>query len=658
MLLSCERRLEDRNERSQRNTCRMFSQLLKSLSWLTATESATQIQVASATAAPSALVTVFVKELGGELQVFKDVSPNEYVGSFRRLLPSRELSPKSTLFHITDAALWARITADPAAETAFLSSSPKPEPVHGESPVLAGMRLLAVPPDVFKARYRGHAAGGVGTSAGGLAGLGALAAALPGVETAAGFDSSRQFVEELHKLAPAEIPALEALDAALQHPLPELLVHRGDFADFHFVSQLLDGALLRVRAVDAVGMYHRSLSRHLAYALFVMDFQDSEAWGATASEMDATVDIAAVVARLLRLLSKDDGSRLHLTTAHNSVDISDATVCEKGPDLLCWARHALVFKGEYRMSSTQWEEAKDDLVAKMTAGNVLALSGLPYLLCHAVAGTNLQFFALHERRAEDTVSLHLRPLTRVLKMDNLRDRGTAVVAVCNTFRLLCRLKDGVRRSAGLAFGVWHRRGRRKLLLEYHQVTKKCEPAAPKATAEELYGKLADGLPCCIRVVQQDWSASGRVRLVMTPVAMQTRPMTAAEHKAAMRCALTALAALHANGFVHRGVRPPNILFAGGNQWLLVDFEAADRAGSVMPAGLIDDAHLPPEVQAGNPRKRYTAAGDMYCLGKVMQVWSKPAWLDDAGRALLAALLDADPARRPSAAGALASPWFG
>lgn len=128
----------------------MFSQLLKSLSWLTATESATQIQVASATAAPSALVTVFVKELGGELQVFKDVSPNEYVGSFRRLLPSRELSPKSTLFHITDAALWARITADPAAETAFLSSSPKPEPVHGESPVLAGMRLLAVPPDVFK----------------------------------------------------------------------------------------------------------------------------------------------------------------------------------------------------------------------------------------------------------------------------------------------------------------------------------------------------------------------------------------------------------------------------------------------------------------------------------------------------------------------------
>lgn len=634
-------------------------------------------------------MTVFVKELGGELQIFKDVSPDEYVGSFRRLLLSRELSPKLILFPITDAALWARITTDPAAETAFLSSSPKPEPAHGESPVLAGMRLLAVPPDIWgkcltfaapfhliecvfasgylhparpscscavfsfayclqiAARYRSHADGGAGTSAGGLASLGALAAALPGVETATATDSSRQFIEELHKLAPKEIPAVEVLEAALEHPLPELLVHRGEFAEFYLVSQQLGGALLPVRVVDGVGMYHRSLSRQFAYALFNVIFQE----GANVSEMDITVSIAAVVSRLLTLLS--GGSRLHLTAAHNLADASDATVRDNRPDFMCWVQHALVFKGEYKMSSTQWEEAKDDLVEKMTAGNVLALSGLPYLLCHAAAGMELQFFALHEHRAE----LHLRPLTRVLKLNNQRDRATAMVAVCNIFRLLCRLADCVRTSAGLTFGEWHPRGRGQLLLDCHQVIKKCEPAAPKATAQELYGQLAAGLPCCIKVVEATWKAR-RVRLVMTPVAMQTRPATAAELTAAMRCALTALEALHARGFVHRDVRPPNILFAGGNKWLLVDFEAADRVGSVMPADLIDVAHLPPEVQPGDAGKPYTAAGDMYCLGKVMKAWAQPAWLDDAGRALQAALLDADPARRPSAADALANPWFG
>lgn len=38
------------------------------------------------------------------------------------------------------------------------------------------------------------------------------------------------FIEELRKRAPAEVPALAALQAALRHPFPELLVHRHDFA--------------------------------------------------------------------------------------------------------------------------------------------------------------------------------------------------------------------------------------------------------------------------------------------------------------------------------------------------------------------------------------------------------------------------------------------
>lgn len=72
--------------------------------------------------------------------------------------------------------------------------------------------------------------------------------------------------------------------------------------------------------------------------------------------------------------------------------------------------------------------------------------------------------------------------------------------------------------------------------------------------------------------------------------------------------------------------------------------------------MIAREHLLPEVEAGNPAK---AAGDIFCLGKVMQRWTVlyPTWPGDHGLDLLAAMMEADPAKRPTAAAALTAPWL-
>jgi len=100
----------------------------------------------AAAAAAAAHVTVFVKEKEGRIHIFRDVSPDEFVGSFSGRLTERRLDPRSTLYHITDAALWAAFKANPDAENVFLNGTPKPGTVDDEGPIVAGMRLLAVPP--------------------------------------------------------------------------------------------------------------------------------------------------------------------------------------------------------------------------------------------------------------------------------------------------------------------------------------------------------------------------------------------------------------------------------------------------------------------------------------------------------------------------------
>lgn len=101
---------------------------------------------AAASIARLGCVAVYVKQKGGCVQIYPDVSSTDVVGNFSKRLAERDLNAGCHLYLITDFGLWNLFKADPAAEDAFLSGTPQPAPLDKECPVKDNMRLLAVPP--------------------------------------------------------------------------------------------------------------------------------------------------------------------------------------------------------------------------------------------------------------------------------------------------------------------------------------------------------------------------------------------------------------------------------------------------------------------------------------------------------------------------------
>lgn len=91
---------------------------------------------------------VSVKLLNGPLLMFKfgEAVP---LALFRTTsLSSRGVSAVSKLYEIADDGLWPTLKRDAASAAAFLSSEPAPAVVDDDTPLTAGMRLLAVPADL------------------------------------------------------------------------------------------------------------------------------------------------------------------------------------------------------------------------------------------------------------------------------------------------------------------------------------------------------------------------------------------------------------------------------------------------------------------------------------------------------------------------------
>jgi tetratricopeptide (TPR) repeat protein len=110
---------------------------------------------------------------------------------------------------------------------------------------------------------------------------------------------------------------------------------------------------------------------------------------------------------------------------------------------------------------------------------------------------------------------------------------------------------------------------------------------------------------------------------------------------------TALSAMHARGMVHRDVTLGNVLLAEDGTAKLADLGVAVWAevtvtGSERNAGT--PGYMAPEVLDGHPA---TAASDMFSLGMTLSVAAE-GMVDDALAAVLSALVDPSPARRPSA----------
>lgn len=88
-----------------------------------------------------------------------------------------------------------------------------------------------------------------------------------------------------------------------------------------------------------------------------------------------------------------------------------------------------------------------------------------------------------------------------------------------------------------------------------------------------------------------------------------RPGSLSEVKAAGRCVLQALQWLHTHNWVHRDIRPDNIMYADG-LWYLMDLEWAEKAGSPIGKYTPNRVFPPPEL-AGADGGTWTVACDLW-----------------------------------------------
>lgn len=84
---------------------------------------------------------------------------------------------------------------------------------------------------------------------------------------------------------------------------------------------------------------------------------------------------------------------LQLECDRNTTDRSQATMALSRPDCCIWLNRALVFKGEDKTQENgSLSAAIQELGDKMSAKwHPLTLGSLPYLLCYASCGSQLQF---------------------------------------------------------------------------------------------------------------------------------------------------------------------------------------------------------------------------------------------------------------------------
>ncbi|KAG2422912.1 hypothetical protein HXX76_015664 [Chlamydomonas incerta] len=436
------------------------------------------------------------------------------------------------------------------------------------------------------------AAAGVGMCAGAAAGLGVGSAAGAGaISTGANIvnDTTATYLKNC-------LPAFDALllwGSASQLrqllaepitpglPLPALVAAR-----MFLQHAELQGPLVSTAASHAAASAD-ALSSHVRH---VMDLEPI-----VGSEMYTARSTGIVVEDTLRLFAKHLPGLMRIHMDRNVADTSGATIKSLRPDYLCWVNGALVLKGEEKAQSAQLEDAIQELTTKMSiawAPGLVPGKRPPCMLAFAAAGTMLQFFCIQPPESDGDGGAQATPISNALDLNTSVGRLGALTASCNIWRLLAgyashaptvpleygfisRSPDGLRNCCLLQGFV------RKSIANF--ATKQA-PFASFELLKDVYTKMAKVTHR--RHIIQVYNIAGHAgpQLVddvyivhLAPVGVPNRGPPADLHALAHAVSgvLHGLAALHSEGFVHRDVRWPNVIFLPAEgRWLLIDLEHA------------------------------------------------------------------------------------
>eukprot|EP00198_Chlamydomonas_reinhardtii_P010718 XP_001700055.1 predicted protein [Chlamydomonas reinhardtii] len=309
----------------------------------------------------------------------------------------------------------------------------------------------------------------------------------------------------------------------------------------------------------------------------------------------------------------------------NRVGTSGATTGNLRPDFLAWVNSVLLLKGEEKAAASELQHAVQELTTKVSdawAAGLLPHTPLPSMLAYAAAGAVLQAL---------TASFNIwRLLAGYASQGPTAPIGMGqVVSSPDGLRTYCLLPGFFRKSIR-QFSLHARYTSFKLL-------------------QELYGKMSERKHrlSIIQACNVNGVAGPRLQQHDDTYVVHLAPSDLA---CAVLGVLRGLAALHSEGYVHRDVRWPNVIFLPAEKrWLLIDLEHAGQEGCDCSK---EPFPLPFWSERTLDDGKYTAQSDMRMVAEqLMSHLSFP--LEDSGQELRRRLLG----NRFSAAQALRHHWL-
>ncbi|CAB4374990.1 unnamed protein product [Rhizophagus irregularis] len=318
------------------------------------------------------------------------------------------------------------------------------------------------------------------------------------------------------------------------------------------------------------------------------------------------------------------GGVLPIEMDRNSKDQGTTTVGNKRPDFLCWTNDVLLFKGEEKADAKDFSIAERELEDKFNKFDPLNFGNIQFMLCYAVAGPNLRFYAIDGSPNASPLN-RLVPLSNRLDIKNSRDRVSILCIVINIARIIRTVSGRIPRPI-VPIG-------KRMKLEKSTITFFDDSVEKMVSLNDLphandqnrvafllaVYNCAKGHPGLIQIKEGGGPKirnRGTYRVVFETRGRNIQLNNENEVREMALSVLTGLAWLHENGYVHCDIRVPNIVFVPGVEdykYVLIDFEHSNTSG-FSPSELLKDW----DSRTLNKKNKYTTQSDLYQFGKMIR----------------------------------------